>query len=82
MQKCDLQVWELNVPLKCAVTPSLYVWGQDGQLRWDPALTSALPEGEWPSQDGPGGGSCAMDAQEAEGAGGEGLVWGSCGAVS
>lgn len=36
--KCDLQVWELNVPLNCSVTPTV----QDGQLWLLPEMGSKL----------------------------------------
>lgn len=68
VQKCDLQVWELNVPLNCSVNPSPVCVG----ARWAAliviwngiqGLTSAFPEWVWLSYDGTGGGSFAMDAQ-------------------
>lgn len=65
VQKCDLQVWEFNVPLNCSVSPWCKMGSFDCYLKWDPSSDICLPRVRvWLSHDGTWGGSSAMDAQE------------------
>lgn len=73
VQKCDLHVWKLNVPLNFELTCHLYVWVQDGQIwllsemeskLWNLSSQQAQRMRVWLSCNITWGGSFAIDAQD------------------